>query len=335
MSMRLDDDELAILAGDNASRISHAAKLLYILGIRPHMDFETGLVGYKRRVSYQSLRELLEYMPVPGSRRRPETFTKDNIRSLLAELERANLIKWLKNAEERCLFFACLAADRGNPSKNRRPTGATPSSHPGSPTRSHTGKPSNGAGFDGVAPTHEPPEEPPTDMAEEPPTSGSPVNTTHHTRRRARERPAGQACMPACIPADAWAAYAEERQRLTGREMSLGQQLALWQELASMDAEGYDLARVLRRCVGHGFATFDRRPDLMKKPPVATNLNPGACASTQEPKRGHYGQIQDVDNSAPGRVRQAIERRRRERNEDGGGDEPGGVFEGKFERVAF
>ena len=48
---------------------------------------------------------------------------------------------------------------------------------------------------------------------------------------------------------------------------------------------------------------------------------------------GSHARHQDVDNSAPAKVRRAIEQARRERGEYGGGHQSEGVFEGEFERV--
>jgi hypothetical protein len=112
MTFRIDDDEMEVLAGDNNSRLSHEAKLVYLLGIRPYMDYETGLVGFKRVVSYQSIREVLEYAPPKGSTKKAQRYEKEAIRAIFKELERAGLILWVKN-EDRGLFFECLKALRG------------------------------------------------------------------------------------------------------------------------------------------------------------------------------------------------------------------------------
>ncbi len=323
MSMRLDDEELDLLSGHGASALGHAAKLAYILGIRPYMDFETGLVGYKRRVSYQSLRELLEVAPVPGSHRAERQFTVEAIRVVLRELERAGLILWIKS-RDRGLFFECLVAHRGHPSKNRNNMGTTSRS----PMRMHPEESSTDAGLMG----DEAHEEHHQDPTEEQHTSGSPViNTTPNTRARTMAHPT----MPSCIPHAAWEAYLEERNRITGRVMSIGQRLALSAELVTMDMEGYDLEKVLRRCIAYGYATFDRRHELKKKPPGATNQTPGASASTTEPKRGHYGEIREFDNSAAARTRRASERWRREQESEPGADESSVILEGRFDRLTL
>lgn len=89
-SMRsyLNETELESLQG-----LQHEARTLYREGLRPYMDFATGLVGYKRRVSYQMFRELLEVVPDVGSRD-GGTYqpSKGRMRNLLLILERRGLV---------------------------------------------------------------------------------------------------------------------------------------------------------------------------------------------------------------------------------------------------
>lgn len=83
----ISDAELAALYG-----LSHAAQLLYLRGLRPWMDYATGLAGEARRITYQQLREALTVEPVPGVPATPAR-SDDQIKRLLAELERAGVIK--------------------------------------------------------------------------------------------------------------------------------------------------------------------------------------------------------------------------------------------------
>jgi hypothetical protein len=184
---------------------------------------------------------------------------------------------------------------------------------------------SNGAGLNGF----EQPHEQQTHFADEQPTSGLPGNTGER-ERRAREKNGADAAMPGCIPASAWAVYEQERNLKTGRVMSINQRLALWQQLTAMDAEGFDLGAVLRDCVAQGFARFERRQELRKKPLGATNQTPGASTSTQTMKRGNYAGHEDVDNSAVAKVRRRAEARERERQ----AADSGNVIEGAFRREA-
>ena len=52
MDFLINEEELAALCG-----LPHIQQLSYLRGIRPYMDTHTGLVGIKRRVSYQSIAE--------------------------------------------------------------------------------------------------------------------------------------------------------------------------------------------------------------------------------------------------------------------------------------
>lgn len=91
LMLRLTSDELEALAG-----VRHDARLLYLLGLRPYMDFKTGVVGVKRRVSYQGFRELLEVFPDRGSAAGAvQSPTKSALRALLLLLERHGLIEKL------------------------------------------------------------------------------------------------------------------------------------------------------------------------------------------------------------------------------------------------
>lgn len=51
---------------DALCEIPHMQRLVYIMGIRPHMDRKTLMVGIKRKISYQSLREALYVAPIRG-----------------------------------------------------------------------------------------------------------------------------------------------------------------------------------------------------------------------------------------------------------------------------
>ncbi|MEX1669125.1 DnaT-like ssDNA-binding domain-containing protein [Zhongshania guokunii] len=89
---RISDDEEVALRGLRAE-----ARVLYICGLRPFMDFKTGLVGVKRRVSYQGFKELLEVTPDRGSAiGAVQSPTKSALRALLQLLERHGLVEKLE-----------------------------------------------------------------------------------------------------------------------------------------------------------------------------------------------------------------------------------------------
>lgn len=88
LHIRLTEEEQEALAG-----VRLDARLLYLQGLRPYIDYKSGFVGVKRRVSYQGFRELLEVTPergsVLGATRSPTTSA---LRNLLVLLERKGLL---------------------------------------------------------------------------------------------------------------------------------------------------------------------------------------------------------------------------------------------------
>ncbi|PWV66013.1 hypothetical protein [Plasticicumulans acidivorans] len=87
MSVRICDAELDALRG-----LPYAARVLYLMGLRPCMDYRTGVAGRARRITYQQFREVLGIDPVPGVATAPSA-SDDQIKRLLAALERAGLIQ--------------------------------------------------------------------------------------------------------------------------------------------------------------------------------------------------------------------------------------------------
>ncbi|HAT6958058.1 TPA: Vir protein [Legionella pneumophila] len=51
---------------DALSEIPLMQRVVYLMGIRPYMDRKTFIVGIKRKISYQSLRETLYVAPIKG-----------------------------------------------------------------------------------------------------------------------------------------------------------------------------------------------------------------------------------------------------------------------------
>lgn len=75
------------------SAIPYAERLLYMY-LRSNCDFKTGVVGDadKKRISYQSIREALEYLPESGSHNSQEVYSRQRIYKLLKSLERRRFI---------------------------------------------------------------------------------------------------------------------------------------------------------------------------------------------------------------------------------------------------
>lgn len=117
MSYKINDQERQILRG-----LPHLQRLVYSDGLRPYMDFQTGIVGIRRGVSYQSIAEELYIEPHQGYRSGAPS--KDQIRRALKGLEKTGLIQL--NSTSRKLIVLCRLADRDNFVKNKGAT-KTPS----------------------------------------------------------------------------------------------------------------------------------------------------------------------------------------------------------------
>ncbi len=85
MEYKINQREQGALKG-----LPHLARLVYLEAIRPYMDYATGIVGIKRGISYQSLREELYVEPHKGYA--SGSPSKDQMRRAVKTLERAGLI---------------------------------------------------------------------------------------------------------------------------------------------------------------------------------------------------------------------------------------------------
>jgi len=94
---------------------------LYVFGIRRYMDYQTGIVGIKRRISYQSLKEEMFVETRKGlDREKCEAPTKARLQRALKHLEKIGLIEQIKNKDH--LVFRCLLAKRDNSAQNKPDT---------------------------------------------------------------------------------------------------------------------------------------------------------------------------------------------------------------------
>jgi hypothetical protein len=103
MDFILNTEELALLYG-----LPHIQQLLYLRGIRPYMDVKTGLVGIKRRISYQSISEQLYVEPHQGIK--SQSFSRDQLRRAVSGLARAGVIT--VQSEGMQLILKCESATR-------------------------------------------------------------------------------------------------------------------------------------------------------------------------------------------------------------------------------
>lgn len=104
------------------SDLCHASKLLYSY-LRRHMDYSTGLVGTPRRISYQSIREFLEYVPPRGSRAAEYKPSNQQINRLLRKLETLGAIERVhgNHLKESMVFRLVFATtDLNRPDEERQ-----------------------------------------------------------------------------------------------------------------------------------------------------------------------------------------------------------------------
>ncbi len=107
-------DELNALEG-----LPYIQQVLYFRGIRPYMDCKTGIVGIKRRISYQSLREALYVEPIAGIQNIGSP-SHDQVRRAVKQLIRKGLLE-VQPARKQ-LIFKCVLALRDNSVQNKAAT---------------------------------------------------------------------------------------------------------------------------------------------------------------------------------------------------------------------
>lgn len=100
---QINDDERSALAG-----LPHLSRLIYVFGLRPYMNFATGIVGAPPRgVSWKSLAEELHVEPHPGIAGGDPS--EKELRRALVWLQKGGLLS--DNMAERKLVFRLLLAD--------------------------------------------------------------------------------------------------------------------------------------------------------------------------------------------------------------------------------
>lgn len=120
----INDNELSALNG-----LPYIQQLLYLRGIKPYMDYRTGITGLTRGISYQSLGEALYIEPHSGIK--SGSPSKDQIRRAINGLEKAGLIQ-IQSLEWKLVFQCVLAtSDISNQNKpaikqHGKPTSNTP-----------------------------------------------------------------------------------------------------------------------------------------------------------------------------------------------------------------
>lgn len=101
----------------------HSVICLYVMAIRPRMDFRTGKVGVKVGISWQALTEWLYVEPHQGIK--SGSPGKEQVRRAAATLERAGLLRIASNNCNKQLIFHCILANTDNNVQNKADTKPT------------------------------------------------------------------------------------------------------------------------------------------------------------------------------------------------------------------
>ncbi len=115
MYIRLDDAELDGLRG-----LDHSLWVLY-MHLKQFMDYETGIVGYARRISYQSISEALYIEPRQGAK--GGSPHRSSIRRMLDQLLKNGIIR---KGRKDTLVFKLHLADINNHVQNKADINTTP-----------------------------------------------------------------------------------------------------------------------------------------------------------------------------------------------------------------
>lgn len=116
MSFKINERERGGLYG-----LPHIQQLIYLRAIRPFMDYQTGIVGIKRKISYQSLRDEIFVEPHTGYR--AETYSREQLRRALEGLVRAGVLD--RKSKNKQLIFECSLASRDFSVQNKADTNPT------------------------------------------------------------------------------------------------------------------------------------------------------------------------------------------------------------------
>jgi hypothetical protein len=106
VSVLITSEELKALTGKDEFLFK-----LYVCAIRQYMDYSSGIVGNKRRISYQSISEEMYVEPCRGvSSKLTGSPTKAKIQRSLKELEKLGILSKIIDKDH--LVFKCLLAQR-------------------------------------------------------------------------------------------------------------------------------------------------------------------------------------------------------------------------------
>lgn len=109
-SFLINDDEREALRG-----LPMLAREIYVFGLRPFMDYRTGLVGERRGISWKSIAEELYVEPHQGIKGGEPS--EKELRRALTWLQKVDLVG--PNQAERRLIFQLLKASRDQSARNK------------------------------------------------------------------------------------------------------------------------------------------------------------------------------------------------------------------------
>lgn len=129
---------------DPLSEIPLMQRVVYLMGIRPYMDRKTFMVGIKRKISYQSLRETLYVAPIKGVK--TGCPSHQQIKRVIKSLERQGIIEICSTTKN--LIVKCLLANPYEPvdienesQLEKSPSPQVEQIQPSPPENLKTGKP--------------------------------------------------------------------------------------------------------------------------------------------------------------------------------------------------
>lgn len=96
---------------DALSEIPLMQRVVYLMGIRPYMDRKTFIVGIKRKISYQSLRETLYVAPIKGIK--TGSPSHQQMKRVIKSLARQGIIEICSTSKN--LIVKCLLANPYEP----------------------------------------------------------------------------------------------------------------------------------------------------------------------------------------------------------------------------
>ncbi|HAT2150154.1 TPA: Vir protein [Legionella pneumophila] len=96
---------------DALSEIPLMQRVVYLMGIRPYMDRKTFMVGIKRKISYQSLRETLYVAPIKGVK--TGCPSHQQMKRVIKSLARQGIIEIRSTTKN--LIVKCLLANPHEP----------------------------------------------------------------------------------------------------------------------------------------------------------------------------------------------------------------------------